>query len=76
MAKLLRAIPSTRGKPTPQTFTSFKHTCLAPLLMIKILTLECGYEYFLTKRLIRHHFGIYRQMSWFYYNILSNFRND
>ena len=68
-----RAIPSTRGKFTPQTFTSFRHTCLALPLLIKRLTLECGYEYLLTPRIqndaLEHYFGLYRQMSLSHYNI-------
>ena len=67
-----RAIPS-RGKLTPQTFTSFRHTCLALPLLVQRLTLECGYEYLLTSRIqndeLEHHLGLYRQMSGSHYNI-------
>ena len=68
-----RAIPSIRGKLTPQTFTSFRHTCLALPFLINRLTLECGYEYLLTSQIqndaLEHHFGLYRQISGSHYNI-------
>ena len=66
-------IPTSRGKLTPQTFTSFRHTCIALPFLVQRLTLECGFEYLLTSRIqndpLEHHFGLYRQMSGSNYNI-------
>ena len=68
-----RAIPTSSGKLTPQTFTSFRHTCIALSLLVRRLTVECGFEYLLTSRVqndpLEHHFGLYRQMSGSNYNI-------
>ena len=62
-----RAIPTSNGKLSLQTFTSFKHTCIALPLLVRRLTVECGFEYLLTSRIqndpLEHHFGLYRQMS-------------
>ena len=46
-----KCIPTTRGKLTPQTFTSFRHTCIALPLLVQRLTLECGFDYLLTSRI-------------------------
>ena len=66
-------IPTSRGKLTPQTFTSFRHTCITLPLLVQRLTLECGFEYLLASRIqndpLEHHFGLYRQMSGLNYNI-------
>ena len=68
-----KLLPTSRGKLTPQTFTSFRHTCIALPLLVQRLTLECGFEYLLTSRIqndpLEHHFGLYRQMSGSNYNI-------
>ena len=68
-----KSIPTSRGKLTPQTFTSFRHTCIALPLLVQRLTLECGFEYLLTTRIqndpLEHNFGLYRQMSGSNYKI-------
>ena len=68
-----RAIPTSNGKLTLQTFTSLKHTCIALPLLVRRLTVECGFEYLLTSRIqndpLEHHFGLYRQMSGSNYNM-------
>ena len=68
-----KLIPTSRGKLTPQTFTSYRHTCIALPLFVQRLTLECGFEYLLTSRIqnnpLEHHFGLNRQMSGSNYNI-------
>ena len=46
-----KLIPTSRGNHTPQTFTSFRHTCIALPLLVQRLTLECGFEYLLTSRI-------------------------
>ena len=60
-------LPFVSGKLTPQTFTSFRHTCEALPMLVKRLTEQCGYQYLLTSRIqndaLEHHFGLYRQMS-------------
>ena len=69
-------LPSLSGKLTPQTFTSFRHTCEALPLLVKQLTENCGYQYLLTARIqndaLEHHFGLYRQMSGSHYQISFN----
>ena len=66
-------LPFVSGKLTAQTFTSFRHTCEAFSLLVKLLTENCGYQYFLTSRIqndaLEHHFGLYRQMSGSHYQI-------
>ena len=66
-------LPGKIGKLTPQTFTSFRHTCMALPLLVNRLTSECNFEYLLTARIqndpLEHHFGIYRQMSGAHYLI-------
>ena len=48
-------------------------TCIALSLLVRRLTVECGFEYLLTSRVqndpLEHHFGLYRQMSGSNYNI-------
>ena len=66
-------LPFLSGKLTPQTFSSFKHTCEALPLLVKHLTENCGYQYLLTARIqndaLEHHFGLYRQMFGSQYQI-------
>ena len=66
-------LPFISGKLTPQTFTSFRHTCEALPLLVKQLIENCGYQYLLTARIqndsLEHHFGLYRQMSGSHYHI-------
>ena len=61
------------GKLSPQTFTSFSHSCLALIEIVNHLTQNCGFDYVLTSRLqndpIEHHFGLYRMMSGAQYHI-------
>ena len=49
------------GKLSPQTFTSFSHSCLALIEIVNHLTQNCGFDYVLTSRLqndkIEHHLG-------------------
>ena len=55
-------LPFVSGKLTPQTITSFRHTCEALPLLVKELIENCGYQYLLTARIqndaLEHHFGI------------------
>ena len=46
-----KAWPPSRGKLTPQTFTIFRHTCIALPMLVQRLTQECGFEYLLTSRI-------------------------
>ena len=68
-----RSLPNTHGKLTAQTFTSFRHTCLAIPKLVNYLTGDCGFSYVLSSFLqndpIEHHFGLYRQMSGSNYNV-------
>ena len=61
------------GKLSAQTFTSFRHSCIALPLIVSHLTQNCGYEYVLSSRLqndpIEHQFGLYRMMSGAQYHI-------
>ena len=61
------------GKLSPQTFTSFSHSCFALIEIVNHLTQYCGFDYVLTSRLqndpIEHHFGLYRMMSGAQYHI-------
>ena len=60
-------------KLSPQTFTSFYHSCLALIEIVNRLTQNCGFDYVLISRLqndpIEHHFGLYRMMSGAQYHI-------
>ena len=62
------------GKLSAQTFTSFRHSCIALPLIVSHLTQNCGYEYVLSSRLqndpIEHQFGLYRMMSGAQYHII------
>ena len=68
-----RASPITHGKLTPQTFTSFRHSCVTLPKLVHYLTNECKFSYVLTSFVqndpIEHHFGLYRQMSDSNYNV-------
>ena len=68
-----RALPITHGKLTPQTFTSFRHSCVTLPKLVHYLTNECKFSYVLTSFVqndpIEHHFGVYRQMSGSNYNV-------
>ena len=69
-----KLLPGKVGKLMPQTFSSFRHSCLALPQIVNYLTSEtCGFTYFLSSRLqndpLEHHFGVYRQMSGGQYNI-------
>ena len=68
-----RSREGKHGKLSPQTFTSFSHSCLALIEIVNHLTLNCGFDYVLTSRLqndpIEHHFGLYRMMSGAQYHI-------
>ena len=50
-------LPTLSRKLTPQTFTSFRHTC-----EVKQLTENCGFQYLLTARIqndaLEHHYGL------------------
>ena len=62
-----RALAITHGKLTPQTFTSFRHSCVTLPKLVNYLTNECKFSYVLTSFVqndpIEHHFGLHRQMS-------------
>ena len=67
-------LPGKVGKLTPQTFSSFRHSCLVLPQIVNYLTSEtCGFAYILSSRLqndpLEHRFGVYRQMSGTQYNI-------
>ena len=68
-----RSREGKHGKLSPQTFTSFLHSCLALIEIVNHLTLNCGFDYILTSQLqndpIEHHFGLYRMMSGAQYHI-------
>ena len=68
-----RAMPDKRGKLSPQTFTSFRHSCIALPSIVNHLTGNCGYLYVLSSFLqndpLEHHFGLYRMMSGAQYHI-------
>ena len=68
-----RSLPGKEGKLSPQTFTSFKHTCLALPILVNHLTSQCGFAYLLTYFLqtdpLEHHFGLYRMMSGSNYHV-------
>ena len=68
-----RAMPDKNGKLSPQTFTSFRHSCLALPSIVNHLTENCGYSYVLSSFLqndpLEHHFGLYRMMSGAQYHI-------
>ena len=58
---------------SPQTFTSFRHSCIALPCVVNHLTGNCGYSYVLSSFLqndpLEHHFGLYRMMSGAQYHI-------
>ena len=60
-------------KLTPQTFTSFRHSCIVLEKIVNHITQHCGFTYVLSSFLqsdpIEHHFGIYRMMSGAQYNV-------
>ena len=62
-----RALAPEVGKLTKQTFTSFRHACIALQEITIYLTGCCGFDYLLTSflqtDLLEHHFGLYRMMS-------------
>ena len=68
-----RALPTTKGKLSPQTFKSFIHTCKALPLLLELICTKYGFKYLLTSRIqndaLEHHFGLYRQMSGSQYHI-------
>ena len=43
-----KSLPGKHGKLSPQTFTSFKHTCEALSILVNHLTSQCGFSYVLT----------------------------
>ena len=68
-----RLLPYAQGKLTPQTFTSFRHSCLTLPKLVEYLTGDCGFSYVLSSFVqndpIEHHFGLYRKMSGSNYNV-------
>ena len=66
-------LPTVKGKLSPQTFTSLKHTCNALPILVDMLCTKYGFQYLLTSRIqndpLEHHFGLYRQMSGSHYQI-------
>ena len=61
------------GKLSPQTFVSFRHSCITLPLIVSYLIKNCGFSYVLSSRLqndpIEHQFGLYRMMSGAQYHI-------
>ena len=61
------------GKLSAQTFTSFKHSCMALPKIVNFLTENRQFQYVLSSRLqndpLEHHFGLYRMMSGAQYHI-------
>ena len=68
-----RSIPEKNGKLSPQTFTSFRHSCVTLSSIVNHLTQHCGFSYVLSSFLqndpLEHHFGLYRMMSGAQYHI-------
>ena len=69
-----KLLPGKVGKLTPQTFSSFRHSCLVLPQIVNYLTSDtCGFAYILSSRLqndpLEHRFGVYRQMSGAQYTI-------
>ena len=62
-----QALAPEVGKLTKQTFTSFRHACIALQEITNYLTGCSGFDYLLTSFLqtdpLEHHFGLYRMMS-------------
>ena len=60
-------MPDKNGKLSPQTFKSFRHSCLALPSIVNHLTENCGHSYVLSSFLqndpLEHHFALYRMMS-------------
>ena len=68
-----KSLSNPQGKLTAQTFSSFRHSCIALPRLVNYLTGEGGFSYVLSSFLqndpIEHHFGLYRQMSGSNYNV-------
>ena len=68
-----RALPTAKGKLSPQTFKSFIHTCKALPLLLELICTKYGFKYLLTSRIqndpLEHHFGLHPQMSGSQYHI-------
>ena len=66
-------LPDKTGKLSKQTYTSFRHACIALPLITNYLTEFCGFSYVLSSFLqtdpLEHHFGLYRMMSGSNYHI-------
>ena len=68
-----KSLPGKEGKLSSQTFTSFRHACVALPQICNHLTQNCGFSYLLTSFLqtdpLEHHFGLYRMMSGANYHV-------
>ena len=68
-----KSLSYPQGKLTAQTFSSFRHSCIALPRLVNYLTGEGGFSYglssFLQNDPIEHQFGLYRQMSGANYNV-------
>ena len=68
-----QGLPDKTGKLNKQTYTSFRHACIALPLIANHLTEFCGFSYvfssFLQTDPLEHHFGLYRMMSGSNYHI-------
>ena len=68
-----RNLSQKTGKLTTQTFTSFRHSCIAITSIINHLIEDCDFTYVLTSFLqndpLEHHFGLYRMLSGAQYHI-------
>ena len=69
----LRSTNDKDDKLSPQTFVSFRHSCITLPLIVSHLIKNCGFSYVLSYRLqndpIEHQLGLYRMMSGAQYHI-------
>ena len=67
-------MPGKLGKLSSQTFTSFRHSCIALQNTVDILTRSRGFTFVLSSFQqndpLEHHFGPYRMMSGAQYNVM------
>ena len=68
-----KTFPEKTGKLSTQTFTSFRHSCLALPKIVNHLTHNRGFSFVLSSFLqtdpLEHHFGLYRMMAGAHYHI-------
>ena len=68
-----KTFPEKTGKLSTQTFTSFRHSCLALPKIVNHLTHNRGFSFVLSSFLqtdpLEHHFGLHRMMAGAHYHI-------